>query len=282
MEVAHRLAEGSPDSVAFHTHTDVHFILVSGGAYVSAAGKLPCDDQPVLVYNPCGTTHRDHFEGGRGSFFSISLDPDSSHKLRELVLPDEPRYLRSARQLMLARAIGSLCSCPAAEHTFESLCLELVGTLAVPLSDPFRGMPGWLAEAVECLQDRYCLGLSIADVAHDVGVHPVYLARSFRRHFGCTPAAFTRFRRLEKAADLLASSRLALAEVALQSGFADQSQLTTAFRRGLGVTPGRYRELVGSVAGSRARFQIDKTGAAPWAELVQWARSSRTRRRRIR
>jgi len=253
---------------------------VTAGSYVSAAGKLPPRDQPVLVYNPRGITHRDHFEQGRGSFFSISLHPDSAHGLSEWVLPDEPQYLRSAEQIMLARAIGSFCSRPGAELTLESLCLELVGTLAAPGVSPSRVAPGWLAIAVEYLQDRYSLGLSVADVAHGIGVHPVYLARCFRRHFGCTPAVFTRFRRLERAADLLARSDLPLAELALKSGFADQSQLTKAFQRGLGVTPARYRALVGSRRGPGSRFQFDKTDSARWAQCVQWTRSSRGRRRR--
>ena len=278
MEVAHRLAEGPPDSVASHTHADLHFILVTGGAYVSAAGSLP-GDEPVLVYNPRGVTHRDHFERGRGSFFSISLDPDAPHMLGALVLPDEPRYLRSSEQLMLARAIGSLCSGNDSQLSLESLCLELVGTLALPAPRRSRAIPGWLAAAVEYLQDRYCLGLSIADVAQVIGVHPVYLARCFRRYFGCTPGVFTRFRRLERAADLLSSSALPLAEVALKCGFADQSQLTKAFQKGLGVTPGRYRTLVGSREGCRFRLQIDKTDSGGWAQLVQWARSPSTRRR---
>ena len=32
-----------------------------------------------------------------------------------------------------------------------------------------------------------------------------------------------------------------LALIALEAGFADQSQLTTIFRREIGVTPGRFR-----------------------------------------
>lgn len=72
-------------------------------------------------------------------------------------------------------------------------------------------------------------------------MHPVHLTRTFRRFFGCTPGEYLRERRLEKAASLLAGSRLPLSEVALESGFADQSHLAKAFKRAYGVTPSEYR-----------------------------------------
>jgi len=71
-------------------------------------------------------------------------------------------------------------------------------------------------------------------------VHPVHLAAAFRRHFGCTPGAYLRRARVERAAAML-KRRLSLAEVALRCGFADQSHMTHAFRRTLGVTPGMLR-----------------------------------------
>src|SRR5215475_14403119 len=74
IEVSHRIAAGPPEQVLTHTHRDAHFILVTGGEYVSAAGRARSTG-PVLIYNPPGTTHRDHFERGRGSFFAISLAP---------------------------------------------------------------------------------------------------------------------------------------------------------------------------------------------------------------
>jgi hypothetical protein len=44
-------------------HTDAHFVLVTEAT------------------NPTGTTHRDHFERGRRSFFAISLELSKSTAL---------------------------------------------------------------------------------------------------------------------------------------------------------------------------------------------------------
>jgi AraC family transcriptional regulator len=48
-------------------------------------------------------------------------------------------------------------------------------------------------------------------------------------------------RRIERAASLLRFSDTPIAAIAIECGFADQSHLTTAFRRRTGVTPAVYR-----------------------------------------
>jgi AraC family transcriptional regulator len=77
-----------------------------------------------------------------------------------------------------------------------------------------------------------------------VGVHPVTLARGFRRRFGCTMGDYVRQRRIERAMEQLRSSHDSLAEIALQNGFADQSHFSNLFRRTVGLSPSRYRRLV--------------------------------------
>ena len=59
------LLEGAPESVVTHTHEGAHFILVTGGDYVTAANGAAAPDRGALIYNPPGITHRDHFARGR-------------------------------------------------------------------------------------------------------------------------------------------------------------------------------------------------------------------------
>lgn len=270
IQVTHRIAEGSPDSIVTHTHSDLHFILVSGGDYVSAAGRRP-EEGPVLVYNPLGTTHRDHFERGCGSFFSVSLD---AHYLEHTVagcLPAaSPAYLAQRAQHTLARAIAACCARESNPLALDALCAELLATVAPAFEPAPRAAPAWLGRALELLHDRYETALTMADIGRAVGVHPIHLARTFRRHFRCTPAAFAHYRRLEKATQLLARSALLLADIAQACGFADQSHFTRAFTRSFGVSPGAYRELTG-----RGRFQIDKTPPARWGRVREAAAYAR-------
>lgn len=275
------MAEGSPDAVVTHTHEDLHFILVMSGEYRSAAQGSPARDRPLLVYNPPGTTHRDHFERGRGSFFSISLHPARARAaLQDLALPQEPCYLKHPAQHGLAVSIAALCAQQRADLSLESLTLELIGTLEEGAQGSER-MPPWMPRALELLHDCPADELSVRQVAEAAGIHPIHLARTFRRHFRCTPGAFSRFRRLEKAVSLLSSTTSPLTEVALASGFADQSHLTHALAQWLGVTPGQYRALTGPRDRSAPwRLQLDKTALGTWTKLGALAASARGRARR--
>lgn len=72
-------------------------------------------------------------------------------------------------------------------------------------------------------------------------MNPVYLARAFRKRYGCLPAEYVRRLRVEAASEALARSGRPLAQVALEAGFTDQSHFSRQFRRLTGMSPGRYR-----------------------------------------
>ena len=82
---------------------------------------------------------------------------------------------------------------------------------------------------------------AFGDIAAELGVHPVSLARAFRRRFGVTMSGYRRRARVMRAAELLVGSGRSAAEVAVRAGFSDQSHMTRAFGAELGVTPGGYR-----------------------------------------
>ncbi len=125
----------------------------------------------------------------------------------------------------------------------EGLVLQLLSTAG-------RAEPGavrrgcWLRDARELLHERAPAALTLSELAEAVGVHPVHLARSFRREYGVTVGQYARGLRLDWASAQLALADVSLAEVAAGAGFADQSHFTRAFRAYAGVTPGRYRALL--------------------------------------
>jgi len=111
---------------------------------------------------------------------------------------------------------------------------------SIPQAQPRPPSVGWLAVARELLDDQCGEAVRVTELARAAGVHPVHLARVFRRYLGCTPGDYLR-RRLERAAVLLRETACPLSDVALSCGFADQSHLANAFKRHIGVTPGAYR-----------------------------------------
>lgn len=83
--------------------------------------------------------------------------------------------------------------------------------------------------------------LSLAAIAAAVGMRPHRLARDFRDGTGVPLHQYVIGQRVDRAARLLRSTDAPIALVAAECGFADQSHMTTAFRRRVGVTPAAYR-----------------------------------------
>lgn len=242
--LSHRIADSRPEEVEVHTHVEAHFVLVTSGRYVSSAGSTP-NPRTTLIYNPPGTTHRDHFDQGKGSFFTISV---SNARLAESVdteLIPIAVHLGDERACGLARTLLVECGRwdSNSSLTAESLYAELLSAASRRLAAAEKFRPTWLRTAYELIQDCYREELNIRRVANAVGIHPTHLARTFRAFLGCTPGDLLRTRRLEKAAELLIATDRPIAEIALDSGFSDQPQLTKAFHRMYGAPPGGFRRL---------------------------------------
>ena len=73
------------------------------------------------------------------------------------------------------------------------------------------------------------------------GMSASALHASFRSEIGDTPARFISRERLRAAIALINDANLSIAEIAVRCGYSDQTALTRAMRRDLGVTPGELR-----------------------------------------
>lgn len=93
------------------------------------------------------------------------------------------------------------------------------------------------------------------------GIDRYTIARHFRRAFGTSPDRYRTLRRLELARVAIGSRR-PLAEVAAESGFADQSHLTRQFKRAYGITPGRWASLTAATHHGAQPFKTVSAGPA--------------------
>jgi transcriptional regulator GlxA family with amidase domain len=83
--------------------------------------------------------------------------------------------------------------------------------------------------------------LPIKRLARLANWSPFHFARNFHALTGETPHGFVKRMRLEKAAELLTTTDLPLAEIAKRVGFGSASHFAAAFRMHAGVPPSRYR-----------------------------------------
>jgi AraC family transcriptional regulator len=99
-----------------------------------------------------------------------------------------------------------------------------------------------LRAVTEYIQAHLGAELSLDRLAGVAHVSPYHFARLFKHSTGLPPHRYVIARRVERARELLrAAHRPALAEVATEVGFSDQSHFTRHFKRLVGVTPRQFR-----------------------------------------
>jgi AraC family transcriptional regulator len=229
-----------------HAHQNAYFCLVRRGHYTEAYGDRTRSCRPLtLAYHPAEEVHSEQVQGGGVRSFNVELSADWVRRFHEcgsvLRNPTEVQggplavlALRLHGEFRLRDAVSPLA--------IEGLGLELLAELA-RLAAPLR-LPPWLARARDLLHDRFRENVGLAEIAAEVGVHPVHLATTFRHHFRRTIGDYQRQLRVEFACRQLATGRASLVEIALTAGFADQSHFARVFKRSLGLTPGAYRKQV--------------------------------------
>ncbi|NEW05476.1 AraC family transcriptional regulator [Paenibacillus sp. SYP-B3998] len=88
--------------------------------------------------------------------------------------------------------------------------------------------------------------ISVEQMAKSVHLHPNYLIKYFKKHFGMPPAKYMQRKRIDKAKFLLTTTALSMKEIAEQTGYEDTNHFTKSFRKDTGFPPTEYRANVRS------------------------------------
>lgn len=99
-----------------------------------------------------------------------------------------------------------------------------------------------LTQAFHLLEDSISNGATLTEIARSCGLSPTYFAHAFKVSMGVSPYRWLASRRIKKATELLAGSRIPLSEVATKCGFVDQAHFAKSFRKMHGIPPSTWRK----------------------------------------
>jgi AraC family transcriptional regulator len=248
-----------------HTHDCTQITVALDPALVRAewqatAGRVDSremDGNMVWVIPP-GIPHSVHWNRranlvhiylDNGFFSSVMQDAirDAASALTPSMLVRDPFLVELAKDLRCELETG------AANELFTKSIATLTANHLVrrysskPGAEPvYRGGlgPARKKRVLQFIRENLGSHLSLEQMAEVAGVSPNYFIALFRQSTGMTPHRYVLRQRVKYAQELMANSSLPLIEVARQSGFQDQSQFTTTFRRACGVTPGKYKRQI--------------------------------------
>lgn len=241
MIVAHRTYRGSLHQVR-HAHDTMSVTVVLAGSLRERVGRVEETAHPLsLVIKPVGVEHENHFGAPGVQTLQLLLDAREGLELAR-VQPAlaqwrwihtgafVPPFLRLARALRAGDSLGA-----------ELATVDALAAIdAPPLS---RASPPEAIRRVTSRLDDEPRPPRVRDLARDAGMHPVYLARLFRRYVGTTMSHYLRRRRVREVIARL-DPGTPLGKAAHEARFADHAHMCRAFRAETGLTPSEYRVLL--------------------------------------
>jgi AraC family transcriptional regulator len=125
--------------------------------------------------------------------------------------------------------------------TIIATLLHLALSKRQPLESPVLSK-GQLSKIMMHLENHLDETISVKRLAGLVELSEFHFSRAFKATLGDSPYRYLLRRRLEVAKHLLLSTKMSLAEVALEVGFSSQAHFTSTFKRLLGFTPGEVKK----------------------------------------
>jgi AraC family transcriptional regulator len=226
-------------------HPHARFVLVLSGSLTEVCGGDAVTHGPSTLLFLSANEPRSYGVCGRGArCLVVDMDDAWLGRARQQapLLTQSVAFRRGLLLHLAQRLYGEFRQRDEVSRlAVESLALGVLAEASRRDESASRPpVPLWLLVAMALIEERFREPLPLAAVAKSVGVHPVHLARTFRRVHQTTVAAYVRQLRIEFARGLLGGPA-GLSEIACAAGFCDQSHFSRCFKRHTGLTPAEYR-----------------------------------------
>lgn len=252
------VVRASPHAFPYHVHNHYSIgLMEDGGSYclgptrawsLVGPGQLACIN-PGQVHSGVPP------EGVRPSYRMFYADPGWLRRIASDLTGQDTGFPEFTRLIVTApeaaarfRAFSRLLQAGAERLALESAMVMAFSTLLETAAEPVRparGMRparpehGAVRQVREFLAARLADKVSLDELAEAAGLSRYHMLRVFKRATGVSPHSYHLQLRVDAARRMLRQGR-AIADVAMDTGFTDQSHFTNTFRQMLGATPGQY------------------------------------------
>lgn len=203
--------------------------------------RLACEPSSV-VYKAAGVVHANLAGADPSRVVVVELLPALRERMSRIGDVPDPgafacRGVPAALALRLTRALADPSRSP--ETDIEETVFQLAegATLRQPPSAPAP----WLSRVRARLHETPAAPHSLSALAEEAGVHPVYLARAFRRTYGSSVSEYLHERRLDLAVVALREGDEEVGRIGTRLGYFDHAHFGRRFKRSTGWSPLAFR-----------------------------------------
>ena len=241
----------------FPNHFHEYYVI---GFIESGQRRLSCKNKTyiigtgdILLFNPLDNHTCEQIDNKTLDYRCLNIKPEIMQKaviditgndyLPRFATPvayrsEQVELLQELHRMMMEEQVEF-----AKDEVFYFLIKQLIEKYTEPVapSEPETVNQG-IRGICEYLEKNYTEHISLNDLALMSKMNKYSLLRTFTRIRGITPYRYLETVRINQAKKLLEQGMEPI-EVAMQTGFADQSHFTNFFKNFIGLTPGQYRDI---------------------------------------
>lgn len=136
------------------------------------------------------------------------------------------------------KTLQSVCS-------LDDLCYKLQETIDVFTECMFERIPSKnneiIKKAIRYISRNFASPLTLEEVAGEVHLNPAYFSTMFKQSTGSSFKEYLNMVRIEESKRLLSNTDYSVIDIAVATGFEDQSYFSKVFKKYTGLTPKQYR-----------------------------------------
>ena len=234
----------------FHEYYVIGFIE-NGQRYLSCKNKeytiAPGD---LLLFNPRDNHTCEQIDGKALDYRCINIQPEIMSKAvfeitgREYLPCFTSQVVFHSELVPLLKELHLMIMQEEKDFRKEEIFFFLLEQLIEEYTDQNMPSPkseqSMEAKAIcEFLEQNYMKNITLDDLSNLTGLSKYYLLRSFTKQKGISPYSYLETIRIDKAKRLLEQGVLPI-DVALRTGFTDQSHFSNFFKKFIGLTPRQY------------------------------------------
>lgn len=237
----------------FHEYYVIGFIE-SGKRYLSCKNKeYTIETGDLVLFNPLDSHTCKHIGGEALDYRCINIERNIMKKAFFEITNKE--YMPYFKETVLfhsdlvpsLRELHLMIMQEVSDFKKEELFLFIIEELINDHSDTvpeivLRKQNAEIKAVCDYLENNYMNNITLNDLSALAGISKYYFLRSFTKEKGISPYSYLETIRIGKAKKLLEQGTAPI-DVAVKTGFTDQSHFTNFFKKLIGLTPKQYMNI---------------------------------------
>ncbi|SHG34100.1 helix-turn-helix domain-containing protein [Flagellimonas flava] len=232
------------DDIGVHDHQNAYLSLLFSGSYLEqSSNTVQRVEAGEALFRPQGYKHKNTFETVHGKCFNIEFKPSWFNLKGSTQIP-----LTSLKKF---KVVGH-------PSLYKLLVLLKKGVHDMDLAteyvyDWYGGLAHeyfpkadlrWIKAITIIVNDEKEVFHSLQSLSERVYVHPVYLARAFKKRMGCTIGEYQLQVKMDHAMKQLLKDSKTIGEISFETGFYDDPHFIRSFKSYYGLPPSQFKKTI--------------------------------------